>query len=153
MASRGVQGVRRLRVRSPSPAPSHRGRDGSRRPPAKREMGDRDSPVRPSRLVLMASATLEVNRARYQADKEGYKRRARMLASTDEAKDVPCLDCGGRFLPCAMDFDHRPGEEKVMSVAQLVTRGNEAKLRAEIAKCDVVCANCHRVRTSLRQRS
>lgn len=106
----------------------------------------------------MASATLEVNRARYQADKEGYKRRAkekqaRMLAITDEAKDVPCLDCGGRFLPCAMDFDHRPGEEKVMSVAQLVTRGNEAKLRAEIAKCDVVCANCHRVRTWLRQRS
>ncbi len=65
--------------------------------------------------------------------------------------DVPCLDCGGVFPFIAMDFDHRPKEEKCFNIS---TRGDLkatperiAKWEKEIAKCDLVCANCHRVRT------
>jgi hypothetical protein len=52
-----------------------------------------------------------------------------------------------------MDFDHREGEKKLSNVADLNfhRRTSLRKLLAEIAKCDVVCANCHRERTHQRQ--
>lgn len=57
-----------------------------------------------------------------------------------------CLDCDQSFPVYVLDFDHRPEEVKLFSV----TNGfnytwNE--VLAEISKCDLVCANCHRVRT------
>jgi hypothetical protein len=60
----------------------------------------------------------------------------------------PCMDCGQSFpFPC-MDFDHVRGVKKkdVSSCNTLAT------VKTEIAKCDVVCANCHRLRTYIRQR-
>jgi len=45
-----------------------------------------------------------------------------------------------------MDFDHRDPNVKVDHVASMLSAGVN-KLEAEIAKCDVVCANCHRIRT------
>lgn len=65
------------------------------------------------------------------------------------AKSVPCADCGGTFDPVCMDFDHRPGEVKSRSVARMVGYPHD-EIRREIAKCDVVCANCHRLRTKSR---
>lgn len=66
-----------------------------------------------------------------------------------EAKNVPCTDCGQRFPPYVMDFDHRPGETKCfnLAIAAGQTRLSWERMEAEIAKCDVVCANCHRIRT------
>ncbi len=47
-----------------------------------------------------------------------------------------------------MDFDHLPGTTKVLSVGHMANSGhNNAAFLAEIQKCEVVCANCHRVRT------
>ncbi len=67
------------------------------------------------------------------------------------AKDKPCADCGGQFAPEAMDFDHRPGTDKLDDVGKLVSgRYSWDKVQAEIAKCDLVCANCHRIRTKQR---
>jgi hypothetical protein len=63
-----------------------------------------------------------------------------------------CSDCGiTSEHPEIFDFDHRPGETKIKSVAALITSGPQDALEAEIAKCDLVCANCHRIRTKLRQ--
>jgi hypothetical protein len=46
-----------------------------------------------------------------------------------------------------MDFDHVRGE-KLFDVSRMVGPGLSLELiKAEIAKCDVVCANCHRIRT------
>lgn len=57
------------------------------------------------------------------------------------------MDCGGRFPPAAMDFDHVRGE-KVATISFLVNQGAVlTRLREEIAKCEIVCANCHRIRT------
>lgn len=64
-----------------------------------------------------------------------------------EAKSVPCLDCGVSYPYYVMDFDHRDPQTKVANVSTLVIKGNRQMLLEEIAKCDVVCANCHRVRT------
>jgi hypothetical protein len=54
-----------------------------------------------------------------------------------------CLDCGGSFKSCQMDFDHVG--DKVDNIARLVG-GSTEKLVAEIRKCHLVCVNCHRVR-------
>jgi len=62
-------------------------------------------------------------------------------------RNVPCADCGGRFPACAMDFDHRDPAMKVAPVSRLVGRATHAQILAEAAKCDIVCANCHRLRT------
>jgi hypothetical protein len=65
-----------------------------------------------------------------------------------ELKSAPCTDCGGRFPTCCMDFDHRRGEVKANNVGSMVAHHYARELiEAEIAKCDLVCANCHRVRT------
>jgi len=71
------------------------------------------------------------------------------------AKNVPCADCGNRYPYYVMDFDHRPGEKKCFNLANVAgqTRISMARLKAEIAKCDVVCANCHRIRTYERRKA
>ena len=67
---------------------------------------------------------------------------------------VPCMDCGGVFDFVAMDFDHRPEETKEFGIGTLgqyvATPERLAKVEKEIAKCDLVCSNCHRVRTKKR---
>lgn len=79
--------------------------------------------------------------------------RARRRQLVDRLKSVPCMDCGGRFDPECMDFDHRDGTTKVRDVANFTAgQGTVAGLLAEIAKCDVVCANCHRLRTKARRK-
>ncbi len=72
---------------------------------------------------------------------------------TDAVKlERGCADCGIRSEhPEIYDFDHRPGEPKIKSVAAWLTSGTMEDLKAEIARCDVVCANCHRIRTRSRE--
>jgi hypothetical protein len=68
-------------------------------------------------------------------------------ALLDRLRDQPCEDCGRRFPACAMDFDHRDPADKRAQVTQMIGRAGTASILAEAAKCDIVCANCHRVRT------
>jgi len=70
-----------------------------------------------------------------------------------KAKSVPCVDSGQSYPPYVMDFDHRPGEKKCFAVANAMgqTRISAERTLAEIAQCDVVCANRHRIRTHLRR--
>ena len=56
-------------------------------------------------------------------------------------------DCGQTYPTYVMDFDHRDPTTKLCKVSAAVYLGSEQKLLDEIAKCDLVCANCHRVRT------
>lgn len=75
--------------------------------------------------------------------KASYKRHREWL---EKRKDVPCMDCGNKFLTCCMEFDHRPGEVKEF---ELSSGGHYPLVRVEkeASKCDLVCANCHRIRT------
>ena len=66
-----------------------------------------------------------------------------------------CADCDygpdhPRWHPDVIEFDHRPGVEKFRDIADMVGYAPE-RIREEIAKCDAVCANCHRLRTALRR--
>lgn len=57
-----------------------------------------------------------------------------------------CLDCGFIGPQCVFDFDHRdPSEKKfTLSAGSVLSLDRQ---REEAAKCDLVCANCHRMRT------
>ncbi len=78
------------------------------------------------------------------------RRRRRAAAQLiAEAKSSPCVDCGGSFPPCAMDFDHL-GEKRVAVSSMVRMSSTPAVVMAEIGKCDLVCSNCHRVRTARR---
>lgn len=46
-----------------------------------------------------------------------------------------------------MEWDHLPGSNKIQAVANLVAKGYRKQAEAEIEKCELVCANCHRLRT------
>jgi hypothetical protein len=87
----------------------------------------------------------------YEANKDYYKTKARKRQRETEAfvsslKDKPCADCGEKYPPWVMDFDHVSGN-KLADIATLVKTGSRSRLLAEIEKCEVVCANCHRQRT------
>lgn len=50
-----------------------------------------------------------------------------------------------------MDYDHREGTDKKFNVAHASKAGSVVRLLEEIAKCDIVCSNCHRERTHQRK--
>ena len=77
-------------------------------------------------------------------DNERYYRFREILI---EAKNKPCVDCGREFPTCAMDLHHRDPNEKIREVSNLKDFSSEKKLREEIAKCDTICACCHRIRS------
>lgn len=62
-----------------------------------------------------------------------------------------CLDCGDSFPdhPEIYDFDHARGTKK-HNVSHLFTASSWKKIAEELKKCDLVCSNCHRVRTAAR---
>lgn len=62
----------------------------------------------------------------------------------------PCMDCKISYPYYMMDFDHVRGT-KHANVAELINTLSKKRLDAEIAKCEVVCSNCHRARTYLRK--
>lgn len=63
------------------------------------------------------------------------------------AKAEPCAECGGTFHFAAMQFDHVRGEKRFVIGRFVQSEKSLDLLREEIAKCEVVCANCHAVRT------
>lgn len=76
-------------------------------------------------------------RRRYQAE---FDRKRQILL---DARAGGCVRCGEKH-PACLDFHHRDGKEsKLGNIGQFRKFGTD-RLLAEIAKCDVLCANCHR---------
>lgn len=82
-----------------------------------------------------------------KALKAQKKHIAMKMAVMHGLKNVPCMDCHQRFPPECMDFDHRDPAQKSFGIMGRVPGLPLQKLLDEAAKCDVVCANCHRIRT------
>jgi len=74
------------------------------------------------------------------------RRRAEVKAAVQRYKeDRPCADCGKQYPFYVMQFDHIDG--KVANVAKLSVSTTLPRVMEEIAKCELVCANCHAART------
>jgi hypothetical protein len=69
-------------------------------------------------------------------------RRKQVQKDLQELK-AACMDCG-EFHPACLQFHHRDPSQKSFEVAKARRSGKTLKaLLPEIAKCDVLCANCH----------
>ena len=88
--------------------------------------------------------------ARSRETTEAYRERNCRIIR--EEKDRPCADCQIKYPSYVMHFDHLGDEAKDECVAVIARIPvSERRLRAEIAKCEVVCANCHAERTHRRR--
>ena len=69
-----------------------------------------------------------------------------------DLRRVPCEECGETLQPHQMDFDHRDRSTKSFGLtwarSMLTPR---PRLLEEVAKCDIICANCHAIRTYAQQ--
>lgn len=103
----------------------------------------------------------EANSIHYQNNKQVYLERALTRSSHVNAENKrklyayfsshPCVDCGHTDIRC-LEFDHVRGT-KTSSIATLLKNAAPwSTIEAEIAKCEVRCANCHRIKTNERGR-
>jgi len=70
----------------------------------------------------------------------------------DSLKAGPCSDCGVSYPPCVMQWDHVRGD-KHRNVGEMMFSASRDRILKEIAKCDLVCANCHAIRTQSRRQA
>lgn len=99
-------------------------------------------------------------RVHYAANRSDYltramtearlKREDMLLRVFDYLRQHPCVDCGETDIR-KLEFDHRDGSTKTMAVTSMIGRRSWQVISAEIQKCEVRCANCHRRRTARQQ--
>jgi len=115
----------------------------------RRERGQRDNYCRACRADYR-HAHYAANRDRY-IDNAGRRRRAlvreRVTFLVEFLRRHPCADCGEPD-PLVLEFDHLG--HKHFNISKGLRDRNWDSVLAEIAKCEVVCANCHRRRTATR---
>ena len=115
----------------------------------RRERGQRDNYCRPCRA--------DYKQEHYRGNKQRYidLARQRKKAMVEERieflvaylREHPCVDCGESD-PIVLEFDHL--RDKKFPISKGLTDRNWNDVLDEIAKCEVVCANCHRRRTAKR---
>lgn len=88
-------------------------------------------------------AALSPERKKEKQDKANERARKVKLFLAEYKMSKGCMDCGYKRHHSALEFDHVRGE-KTLNVCFSKSIGQAKK---EIDKCDVVCSNCHRIRT------
>jgi hypothetical protein len=111
--------------------------------------GQRDNSCRACRAAYKQEH-YAANRERYIAD--AIRRKQAVVAErtayiVELFRERPCIDCGETD-PLVLEFDHIG--PKNFNIAKGLPNNNWQAVLDEIATCEVVCANCHRRRTSLR---
>lgn len=100
----------------------------------------------------------EISKAYYEKNKKKQKeqimqaKKIRISENREKyltyLKKQSCVDCG-EDNPIVLDHDHRDNTVKINSVSKLITMGyGWNTVLTEIDKCDIRCANCHRIRTA-----
>jgi len=120
------------------------------------EMPYKDPEKQKEAQARLSAAYYQKNKKKMKvrAKQYTYEHRERLKQFLIEIKSAPCMDCGNSFPSCVMDFDHREGEEKNGCVSVMVNRALSLdRIKQEVSKCDLVCANCHRIRTSTRKQA
>lgn len=103
-------------------------------------MSHKDPKVRSRYYKLWYKQNRKREVARIKANQKALRQMIRA------AKEKPCADCGIEYAYYIMQFDHVRGE-KLSGLQNMHIRFGRLQIIEEIAKCDVVCANCHASRT------
>lgn len=104
------------------------------------------------------SACIACMKLKYLASREKMnaegRRRARIArdklqeAAAERLSKTGCISCGEQNI-VVLEFDHRNRSSKDESIAVMIQKCRSMKrFVAEMDKCDVLCANCHRIKTS-----
>jgi hypothetical protein len=115
---------------------------------------DKDRGIRQTRCKFCQS---QVSKQHYKDNKQSYLDRVRareflviennQKRLTDYLRSHPCVDCGQTDIR-VLEFDHVRGK-KSGDVSRMMGEGfSWATIEAEMAKCEVRCANCHRIKTN-----
>jgi hypothetical protein len=103
----------------------------------------KDPEVRKAYHKAQSRKHYEDNRAavikKTQDVKKAFKLEWRAFKST-----LKCTKCGFGHI-AALDFHHTDPTQKDGNIHRLVSNGQSKKVREEIKKCVVLCANCHRI--------
>lgn len=103
-------------------------------------------------------------RAFYAANKPKYVRWRRLQREKyrkevicvvqDYKENHPCSDCGNKYPHFVMDFDHiKERGKKTQDISNMLSNSiSLPRILKEIEKCDVVCSNCHRIRSHKRRK-
>lgn len=75
--------------------------------------------------------------------KNQYNRRKYWIDKIKQHKG--CVHCGYNEHACALDFDHINPDDKLFLIPRVLGRSRLKRIFAEIRKCQILCANCHRV--------
>lgn len=127
----------RCRVRKPPPAFNRSSRSVDRR-----QVYCRDC----SAAISHARYEVRVGRSVARTSRPVYAvARGAWLRSLKVGR--PCTDCGLTFDPQVMQWDHLPGFNKLGDISGSWTGRSEEEILEEIAKCELVCTNCHTIRT------
>jgi hypothetical protein len=81
---------------------------------------------------------------KYEYVKRSVNRRRVWLAEQKQGK--PCVDCGIEYPHYVLDWHHLDPATKLFGIGQGSFRNSRAKILEEMAKCVLLCANCHRER-------
>lgn len=99
----------------------------------------------------------EYQKQHYKNNKNKYLIKAKIHREKIKEKirkikeSAPCKDCNKYYHYCQMDFDHISNKSNNISTMA----GNDGRswesIKKEISKCELVCSNCHRLRTFKRK--
>src|SRR5438270_13094511 len=119
----------------------------------------RDRGIRNTRCKVCQS---RVSKQHYKDNKQSYMARVRareVLVIVDNQKRLaeylachPCIDCGQADVR-VLEFDHVRGKKSDDISRMVIQCYSWPTIEADIAKCEVRCANCHRIRESERRGS
>jgi hypothetical protein len=84
--------------------------------------------------------------------KQSLRRRFETREFLIELKSQPCVDCGGSFHYCQMDFVPQVSSDEPVRISRFLTRSRK-RIIEELSKKDLVCANCARMRIWKAQRA
>ena len=96
------------------------------------------------------SAWADYLRGRAETAKYRKSHRNKLKLAVDKLKSIPCVDCNTIFPPECMDFDHINGDKEFGISEAVGCMYSWKRILKEIEKCEIVCSNCHRIRTHQR---
>lgn len=111
------------------------------------------------RAVHCKSCSRKYTKEHYKKNREYYLKKAKIRNSKIRNKAYTyiylylkthnCIDCGEKDI-LVLEFDHKDKTRKIGAVSRIIRdAGSLDKLKEEIDKCEVRCANCHRRKTTL----
>ena len=105
------------------------------------------SPIAESVVARTTAATTTAGGKESRNVRNKRRMRAARAWMASLKVDIACADCGETFPTYVMHWDHLPGFEKIESISVLVGRFPRNLVLEELKKCELVCANCHVLRT------